>query len=258
MAEISAMKNVWPKAKHQLCWWHLKKAVGDRLKGKLATVTYNPWEAYKEFPTIINTDFVPSGASDPSDREELLDEELEEVPEPKRGRRRAVIPKPPEFDASAEPAPTPGPNSIFIKLTIPEPMRTQLPMNTSQPSPHPASTSSSDSESDDESPEELVTPATAGSRRVFCPSELRESVITMLEKHFCAHPSIPGYSAPSAEGIREWAISEMYHFCKKHDLRELWAYLWECWYKAGRWELWARSAGSSIPRLKTTMMLESQ
>ncbi|KAJ6542145.1 hypothetical protein DFH09DRAFT_848348, partial [Mycena vulgaris] len=38
---------------------------------------------------------------------------------------------------------------------------------------------------------------------------------------------------------------------------EAWTYLWENWYRPGRWELWARSQHPEIPRLKPTMMVES-
>ncbi|KAG0694190.1 hypothetical protein DFH29DRAFT_985319 [Suillus ampliporus] len=94
-------------------------------------------------------------------------------------------------------------------------------------------------------------------RRTFCPSELREHVIEMMEQHFCAHPLIPGYSHPSAAGIRQWAVRQMYTFCKDRDLCELWAYLWENWYRRGRFELWACSTGDKVPQLKTTMIMES-
>ncbi|KAJ7868375.1 hypothetical protein B0H14DRAFT_2346627 [Mycena olivaceomarginata] len=49
----------------------------------------------------------------------------------------------------------------------------------------------------------------------------------------------------------------MYKFCIEHDLREVWAYVWESWYRKSHWELWARSAHPEIPALKTTMILES-
>jgi hypothetical protein len=95
-------------------------------------------------------------------------------------------------------------------------------------------------------------------RRTFCPVEYRETIITMMEKHYCAHPSIPGYAAPDREAIRRWAVRQTYDFCVKNKLPEVWAYLWENWYRKGRWELWARSAHDLIPVLKTTMILESQ
>ncbi|KAJ7314256.1 hypothetical protein DFH08DRAFT_972997 [Mycena albidolilacea] len=64
-------------------------------------------------------------------------------------------------------------------------------------------------------------------RHTFCPSIYREPILTMMEKHYCAHPLLPGYAHPSAEGIKHWAVSQMYKFCVEHGLREVWAYLWE-------------------------------
>ena len=94
--------------------------------------------------------------------------------------------------------------------------------------------------------------------RQFCPPDLRDTVIELIEKHFCAHPLIPGYSAPDPLSIRCWAVKRIDEFCHDHDLRELWAYLWESWCRVDRWGLWARSAHPTIPRLKTTMMVEAQ
>jgi hypothetical protein len=95
-------------------------------------------------------------------------------------------------------------------------------------------------------------------RRTFCAPLYRDAIIKMMERHYCAHPSIPGCSAPSPELIKKWAVQRMYDFCERHGLPEVWVYLWENWYRAGRWELWARCAHKLIPRLKTTMILESQ
>ena len=50
-------------------------------------------------------------------------------------------------------------------------------------------------------------------RRTFCPVELRDNVVEMMERHFCAHPLIPGYSAPSPKGIKDWAVKQIYGFC---------------------------------------------
>jgi hypothetical protein len=97
-----------------------------------------------------------------------------------------------------------------------------------------------------------------GSRRTFCPARFREPILMMMEKHYCAHPLLPGYAHPSAEGIKRWAVTQMYKFCVENGLREVWAYLWENWYRRSRWELWARSVHPEIPVLKTTMILESQ
>jgi hypothetical protein len=89
----------------------------------------------------------------------------------------------------------------------------------------------------------------------FCPMEHCDTVINMMEHHFCTHPLIPGYSAPTPEGIKAWAVKQMYEYCVLHDLPNLWAYPWENWYRHGQWE---HQAPEEIPHLKTTMMVEAQ
>ena len=69
---------------------------------------------------------------------------------------------------------------------------------------------------------------------------------------------IPGYSPPDPISIRRWAVKQINKFCQEYNLPELWAYLWENWYRTDRWGLWARSAYPEIPRLKTAMMVEAQ
>jgi hypothetical protein len=83
-------------------------------------------------------------------------------------------------------------------------------------------------------------------------------IIKMVERHYCAHPLVSGYAPPEPIGIKLWAVQQMYNFCVKHELPEVWAYLWENWYRRGRWERWACCMHDLIPRLKTTMILESQ
>jgi hypothetical protein len=85
------------------------------------------------------------------------------------------------------------------------------------------------------------------SRHTFCPSIYREPILSMMEKHYCAHLLLPGYAHLSAEGIKRWAVSQMYKFCVEHGLREVWAYLWENQYRKSRWELWARSVHPENP-----------
>ncbi|KAJ7223374.1 hypothetical protein GGX14DRAFT_310039, partial [Mycena pura] len=78
-----------------------------------------------------------------------------------------------------------------------------------------------------------------------------------MHQHSLAHPLIPGYCAPTATAIHYWAVKQIYEFCVEHAYPGLFAYLWENWYRSGRWELWARSAHPTIPRLRTTMICES-
>jgi len=185
MAEIHAVKEVW-NPKVQLCWWHLRKVVRERLKNtKLSTTPYKPTQANTKF-LFINITFTPLGKADVAETEGLIDSDDE------------------EFASNMRSSPIPSPS------------------------------------------------------RQFCPPDLREVVIGLIERHFCAHPLIPGYSAPDPLSIRHWAVKQIYKFCQDHDLPELWAYLWENWYRADRWGLWAHSAHPEIPRLKTTMMVEAQ
>jgi len=92
----------------------------------------------------------------------------------------------------------------------------------------------------------------------FCLTYLHDAIIAMVEHHFCAHPLIPGYSAPTELGIQYWAVKQIYTFCVDNGIPECWAYLWENWYCPDRWKLWARAGCDEIPILKTTMICESQ
>jgi hypothetical protein len=60
MAEIGMVHNCWA-VKLQLCWWHLQKAVRERLvKAKLSTTPYNITHAHFKFQ-FIDRSFVPPG-----------------------------------------------------------------------------------------------------------------------------------------------------------------------------------------------------
>ena len=107
--------------------------------------------------------------------------------------------------------------------------------------------------------EDELDEETLNAQHTFCPIEYRTSVVEMVERYFCAHPDIPGYSAPTPKGIKAWAVRQVWEFCLHRDLPNLWAYLWENWYRRGRWELWAQSGNpKEIPHLKTTMFVEGQ
>jgi hypothetical protein len=262
MAEIGMCQNVWPEAKVQLCWWHIRRAVRTRLRGNLPTSPYNVRRAHKEYAFIENT-FYPYGKSNLDDTELLPDEANAELAQHKTITEQ------------------PNPNSLYIRIP-------NLPLSNAVAPAPPAQTTSSHpilpiipSDSSDKNAEggaqttwliirvpahfQIAAKEEHGDleaektiRHTFCPDELQGQVIDMMERHLCAHPLIPGYSAPSPEGIKEWAVKQMYQFCKAHDLPNLWAYLWENWYRSGRWELWARCVVTEIPRLKTTMMVEAQ
>ncbi|KAJ7661459.1 hypothetical protein DFH06DRAFT_1268903 [Mycena polygramma] len=206
-----------------LCLWHLKHAVRTRLeKRKLSTTPYNVQRAHAEYP-FIDLKFKPAGRADPTEFE-------------------GGVLESPTVPVTSTPAPRP--HAVTIKL--PPTQRTALDDTTNL-----SGSAAAPMDVDEENEEE------EGAQRIFCPVELREDIVSMMERHLNAHPLIPGYSHPSPEGIREWAVKQMYTFCVNNDLPEVWAYLWENWYRRGRWELWARAEHPEIPRLKTTMMVES-
>ncbi|KAJ6470299.1 hypothetical protein DFH09DRAFT_954863 [Mycena vulgaris] len=159
--------------------------------------------------------------------------------------------------ASAQPTSVPATQLYAGKIRIPASQTPQTPFAdiTNAPVAHVDSAATSEpSVADVDNYPDLED---STDRRSFCPTELRQPIIDLMEQHLNAHPLIPGYAHPSSVGIRWWAVKQMYDFCYQNNLPEVWAYLWENWYRRGRWELWARAEHPEIPRLKTTMMVES-
>jgi len=58
--EINALKAVWPGTKHQLCLWHILRALKRRLSQNENPGSYNALAAHHAFPDI-NPVFVPLG-----------------------------------------------------------------------------------------------------------------------------------------------------------------------------------------------------
>ncbi|KAL0564139.1 hypothetical protein V5O48_017915 [Marasmius crinis-equi] len=243
LAEIGMAHRVWPDARIQICGWHMKKAVRERItKAKLSTTPYKAAEAHNRF-SFIDPTFIPPGRADPGEREGGRE----------GGGRDTCLDEPDE----ATPV-KPDPNALYIRF-----QPTQKP---GLLDPDTAETVSLVEQTQTNTtglkiripalrPTQVVAPEEP--KRVFCPQELREPVLAKVMEHRNAHPLLPGKSAPTAEGIYSWAVKKMYQFCKDEDLPEMWAYLWENWYRPERWKLWARSVVPEIPRLNTTMIMES-
>ena len=232
MAEIGMSKHVWWESKIQLCWWHMRKAVRERLvKSKLSPdpPDIRPPRPHALILRIPNPSQPPSALNVP-DTSHPTPEVLQDAVN--------TIPADPTMPTVLQPV-QPGQENEADKEN--PKLKIRIPVKTSNPVVESGHSRESGKE-----------------RRTFCPAEHREVIVDMMEQHLCAHPLIPGYAHPSPVGIREWAVRQMYEFCHKHDLREAWAYLWENWYRPGRWELWARTVHAEIPVLKTTMILESQ
>ena len=291
MAEIGASRRVWPDAKHQLCWWHQREAIRKRIKGNLPTSAYNSQRANREH-AFIDVNFQPTSRVDPNDTEGSVPGEICELGV--QGSNANTTPLTSEdpnsikiripashLTRSSHTVPTVSTSVVStLDITTNSAMDTRGNIGGSMltcshrdasavgtfsaadtdkkltiriPAPstiHHHSGTENESDGDNE---------TANGRRTFCPVEHRDALVQMMEQHLCAHPLIPGYSAPTPEGIKAWAVKQTYEFCTVRELPNLWAYLWENWYRRGRWELWARSGNPrEIPRLKTTMLVEAQ
>lgn len=258
-AEIAALKTVWPDAKIQICWWHLKRALNQRTcKAKLSTTPYNPEDAKREF-AFVDVNFIPVTPPDPKEDEEYAfgDNERNQ----KRKKKKRTRTKATEDEPSSEPPLVPQVPDFLIKLPSLAALRARPKeaeddaQSTGEQDDDESSIGDAPTEYEDDDDLEVDVQPT---KHQFCPEGLRKTTIFLLERHYCAHPDIPGMSRPDAAGIRAWAVKQMYTYCENHDLRELWAYLWGNWYRPGRWELWARSSCAEIPHLKTNMICESQ
>lgn len=258
MGEIGMLRDVWD-SKIQLCWWHLKKAVRERLgKGKLSTTPYHALIAKQEF-TFIDTAFAPAARADPTEHEGGI-RDMAGIGDGQLGVVSSALRDQSNMARQASMSARSTPTSTHLIIKLPPPGRENIPVaRSSQAASIPTHVKRPSSLGKEKRVGDVPNNQTTdGATHMFCPTEFREGIINMMEKHLCAHPSIPGRCHPSAEGIREWAVRQMYQFCVSHDLCEVWAYLWENWYRRGRWELWARSVHAEISRLKTTMIMESQ
>jgi hypothetical protein len=266
MAEIGMLRKVW-NPKIQLCWWHLRKAVRERLsKNKLSTTPYNVARACQE-ARFIDPTFVPDGNADPGESEGgMFGESINQLPYDSPNTVTIRISIPPAAQRQDQNAPQPSLPNTTVSRSVPllgDRLNLDTIMHCQDDNAHatvgkftiklPAR-----NQNQAENADQLITIQATATTRTFCPAEHRDTIISLMERHLCAHPLIPGYSHPSAQGIRDWAVKAMYNFCVEHDLRETWAYLWENWYRSDRWKLWARSVHATIPKLKTTMLLESQ
>lgn len=272
MAEIGMAKVVW-NAKISLCWWHLRRAVRTPLaNGKLSTTPYNVARAHAEF-SFIDPNFKPKGRADRSEYEggEHADNDsCQDIPTTTSQSLNMFSIRIPrqrisrvQLASLIAPAQVGKENRINLSTLVKTktgkeqkftihllgPRKEQL----KDGNPAVAAEAGKGMESDDE-----IDADEPAKRRTFCPAIHRDNIINMMEAHYCAHPLIPGYAPPTPEGIRKWAVKKIYKYCFNNELPEVWAYLWENWYRTGKWELWARSTHPMIPILKTTLILESQ
>ncbi|KAJ3780538.1 hypothetical protein GGU10DRAFT_397768 [Lentinula aff. detonsa] len=179
--------------------------------------------------------FVPKGRSDPNEHGGGRDAVGEDPPAYSTPIAEVKLSGTPESANMAPVSLSPMANSAQPTLTIRVP-----PLPTTRNIPPVPPTSSTQHSNDPLVKEEVDTCTTW----VFCPPELQEAVINKMDAHCYTHPLIPGYANPSPEGIYLWAVRQI----------ELWAYLWENWYRPLHWKLWTCSPSLEIPHLCTTMI----
>ncbi|KAF7300749.1 SWIM-type domain-containing protein [Mycena kentingensis (nom. inval.)] len=289
LGEINALKAVF-KPKISICWWHVNDAVGKRIKlTKMSTTPYNAIRARAEF-SFIQADFTPTVKADKKEYEggkphdaDVPDSTAPPTKNPSKLTFKLPLPAPVQ--------PLREVNGVkIIRLPPLDSLDVEFDGDDSDAGSDSDSGSESgeeDGEGGEEDCEGVQEPSAPGPSTVavrdvgprgkrkkknaakkrrapntapvprFVPEDLQSEVLTMMQQHSFAHPLIPGDCAPSAEAIRYWAVDQLYKFCVKYNLRGPWAYLWENWYRLGRWELWTRAAHSTIPRLRTTMICES-
>ena len=67
-SEINALNRVWPSSKHQLCLWHMLRAIKRRLANNQAVpARYDSEEAKQQFG-FIDTTFLPLGQMSANDQ----------------------------------------------------------------------------------------------------------------------------------------------------------------------------------------------
>lgn len=222
------------------------------MKGKLSTTPYNVERAHEAY-NFISLGFVPRSRPDHNDHEGGMEDVVSAV------TAESVTEPTPSASTPLSQLSSKGPNTLTIRLPpLTQPLASPS-HSTSTSHSGKENVAAADSVNNMVPDNDVSADEEERTRRSFCPDEHRQPLVDMMERHLCAHPLIPGYSHPSKEGIRAWAVKQAYEFCVKRDLPELWAYLWENWYRHGRWHLWARSAcEDAIPRLKTTMFVEAQ
>ena len=174
IAEIKACQEVFPSSTHRICFWHFKKAIRERLAKKaLATTAYDP-SAARAIHNFIDTAFAPKTTPNSKDNE---DYEYEPNACPPRTHKK-------KMKHPAKPS-GPGPNLLIVTLqpvtSAPRTANAQdmrpFPLPRHQPKPT--------------YPEEME----------FCPGDLREDVVEMMERHLCMHPSIPGPHAETSLAV---------------------------------------------------------
>ena len=194
--------------KLQLCWWHMKDCISKRLKGKLAMTPYNSERAHAEF-SFIDKSFCPMGRADVNEHKGGIQDEAgitETVPKDRPNGISVHIPIPISLCPSQK-----APDRMQHRAPLNEELNTHIDTPSATPNVPPSVPCIKllpPKKTDENKPAKLPINAEPindetddNGKCTFCSTELRDSVITLVESHLCTHPLIPGYSAPTPVGI---------------------------------------------------------
>jgi hypothetical protein len=76
----------------------------------------------------------------------------------------------------------------------------------------------------------------------FCLAPYRATIKNKFIIHFHQHSEIPVDAKGmhlTATKIYAGTAFNMYMYCQKNDLSQVWGYMWNCWYSLKQWPLWA-------------------
>ncbi|KAG8898534.1 hypothetical protein FRB99_007378 [Tulasnella sp. 403] len=261
-SEISAFRAMWPKAKHQLCFWHCLRSMKTQLSVlKLQPAHYNIVDAIQEF-SFIDKMFLPLTQQPKSALDIVMTQKLVQwiVVQDTIPSDTSDEPPVPSTRAGSTPS---SPHACQLVVCLGGKVVTVLdyPMQSEE-----AAEEAEDAESESDNSQcknwkstnlleqvrkEIADCETSidtedapdwefedGEMKskdvdyVFCPASHWAAILRMFTLHFCWHPIFLAWleNIKTAEEIQHCAVTEMYMHCKRNGLTEVWAYTWNQWY----------------------------
>ncbi|KAJ8095385.1 hypothetical protein PM082_023155 [Marasmius tenuissimus] len=275
-SEINTCRHVFSDAKHQLCYWHAIRYLEKRLTENRPPASYDPRKAHAIFKFIdptwapgVTIGWLEDGVHEEDAEEDRPTEPLKvriNVASLKAHLVATSAIKEDESNAKIE--------KLQADLKVLEDELKAIKYGECEPKPAAPTTI-------EQAVEKTCRPALLilrqGSREIkvwpsppamkglkalpqFCPPEHRPAIIEFFRRHLHLHETIPINESGRTRNSNEiWteATREMYRYCRENNLAQAWSYLWNRWYSPKQWVLWARAACKAIPRIKTTMIVES-
>ncbi|GAA6000782.1 hypothetical protein JCM5350_006974 [Sporobolomyces pararoseus] len=285
-SEISAAKEVWGEAKVQTCLWHMKKAVDRRLskQANRQRTRYSVKEVQQVVPSA-NSNFQPTNPVLPtrfvpfSDSPLASTSTLQAETAPETNPLRIVLRVPANYYLNNPQAPEYSPEILEMMKRLEYEDEDEDEGNEwlndgsegAKEGENFGGNVAIEFENRGEDGDEGLGNLTKkqkraklmrekkGGGKAIADAKQRAKIISMMETHYSRHPLIPNANGKkeTADEIYRSSAKEMYEYCLKEDRGDAWAYLWESWYRPGRWDLWARSAYHLIAVYRTTMGAEA-